>query len=62
VKVGDLVRSNSSHREPEHLYLGIVIKEFADHELDPDGLHVLWENGNIHWVYEDDVEVISEDR
>ena len=70
MKVGDLVRSYGSVRR-DGKEMGIVVRAFTDFYIDDDGYgseafvagwHVLWENGNIDWVYDDDVEVISEGR
>ena len=57
MKVGDLVRYTSVDPEPSDA--GLVIDICRDVEV-PPLIEILWNNGYISKIYQDDLEVFSE--
>jgi hypothetical protein len=59
MQVGDLVKTEVLVSDQT---IGIVIETRVDmwgEEVEPSGVRIMWDNGDLEVIYEDEVEVIS---
>ena len=59
MQVGDLVKTEVLASDQT---IGIVIETRVDmwgEEVEPSGVRIMWDNGDLEVIYEDEVEVIS---
>tara|TARA_Y100000034_G_scaffold119910_1_gene162178 strand:- start:482 stop:676 length:195 start_codon:yes stop_codon:yes gene_type:complete len=64
MKVGDLIRYSDDVNDRLGTH-GVVIETdilVCDQETNPSRVSILWNTGEIEQVFEDEVEVISENR
>ena len=64
MKVGDLIRLNGNVLEPDG-EVGIILKmnvNMRGEQTMPSGVSVLWISGAQELIYQDELEVISENR
>jgi hypothetical protein len=64
MKVGDLIRLNGNVLEPDG-EVGIILKmnvNMRGEQTMPSGVSVLWLSGAQELIYQDELEVISENR
>ena len=59
MKVGDLVRDQDDLSFVHGIVLETSVNMWGE-EVVPSGMRVMWQDGDISVVYEDEVEIVSE--